>query len=81
LIRYSEEIVAAPVKKAENTAVGIHCSDYATLYPQNLALTLPISGGRSVGIVHRQTNAMEFSIFLSVLKMDDICPAGFSTFL
>jgi hypothetical protein len=32
-----------------------------TLYPQKLALTLPTSGCRSVGIVHSQTEAIEFS--------------------
>jgi hypothetical protein len=30
-----------------------------TLYPQKLALTSPTSGGRSVGIVHSRTQAME----------------------
>jgi hypothetical protein len=33
-----------------------------TLYPQKLALTLPTSGGRSVGIVRSQTQATEFSL-------------------
>jgi hypothetical protein len=33
-----------------------------TLYPQKLALTLPTSGGRSVGIVRLRTQATEFSI-------------------
>jgi hypothetical protein len=32
-----------------------------TLYPQNLALTSPKSGGRSVGIVRLRTTATEFS--------------------
>jgi hypothetical protein len=32
-----------------------------TLYPQKLALTSPISGGRSVGIVPSRTKATEFS--------------------
>jgi hypothetical protein len=32
-----------------------------TLYPQKSALTSPTSGGRSVGIVCSQTQAMEFS--------------------
>jgi hypothetical protein len=56
-----EEKVAAAVKKAENTAVGIRCADHATpLDPQKLALTLPTSGGRSVGIVCSETQATEF---------------------
>jgi hypothetical protein len=33
-----------------------------TLYPQKLALTSPISGGRSVGIVRSRTQATEFSL-------------------
>jgi hypothetical protein len=33
-----------------------------TLYPQKLALTLPKSGGRSVGIVHSRTQTTEFSL-------------------
>jgi hypothetical protein len=33
-----------------------------TLYPQNLALTSPTSGGRSVGIVRSRTQATEFSL-------------------
>jgi hypothetical protein len=35
----------------------------STLYPQKLALTSPISGGRSVGIVRSRTQAMELSFF------------------
>jgi hypothetical protein len=31
-----------------------------TLYPQKLAVTLPTSGGRSVGIVRLGTQTMEF---------------------
>jgi hypothetical protein len=36
-----------------------------TLYPQKLALTSPISGGRSVGIVRLWTKATEFACCLS----------------
>ena len=44
------------------TAVGIRCADHVTpLYPQKLALTSPIGGGRSVGIVRSRTKATEFS--------------------
>jgi hypothetical protein len=43
---------------------GMHRADCATpLYPQKLALTSPTSGGRSVGIVHLQTQAMQFVCF------------------
>jgi hypothetical protein len=37
------------------------CRPRGTLYPQKLALTSPISGGRSVGIVRSRTQATEFS--------------------
>jgi hypothetical protein len=39
-----------------------------SLYPQKLALTSPTSGGRSVGIVHLQTQATEFSLVLFYFK-------------
>jgi hypothetical protein len=40
------------------TALGIGCTDHATpLYPQNLALTSPTSGGISVGIVRLRTES------------------------
>jgi hypothetical protein len=39
---------------------GIRRTDHATpLYPQELALTSPTSGGRSVGIVRSRTKATE----------------------
>jgi hypothetical protein len=45
------------------TAVGIRCADHVTpLYPQKLALTSPTGGGRSVGIGHSRTKAMEFLV-------------------
>jgi hypothetical protein len=34
-----------------------------TLYRQNLALTFPTSGGRSVGIVRSRTQATDFSLY------------------
>jgi hypothetical protein len=37
---------------------------HGTLNPQKLALTLPTSGGGSVGIVPSRTQAMEFSVVL-----------------
>jgi len=51
--------------------VGTRCADHVTpLYPQNLALTSPTGGGRSVGIVRVRTKATEF------LKLD--CGPHFS---
>jgi len=42
--------------------VGTRCADHVTpLYPQNLALTSPTGGGRSVGVVRSRTKATEFS--------------------
>jgi hypothetical protein len=60
-----EEKVAAPVKKTENTAVGIRRADSGTLNLQKLALTSLTSGGRSVGIVHERTRATEFFNYYS----------------
>jgi hypothetical protein len=52
-----EEKLAAPVYKTEITAVG----DYATpVYPQQLELASPTSGGRPVDIVRSRTQATEF---------------------
>jgi hypothetical protein len=48
-----KEKVAAPVYKTEINDRGNPLRwPRNTLYPQNLALTSPTSGGRSVGIVH-----------------------------
>jgi hypothetical protein len=56
-----EEIIAAPVKKVENTAVGIRDADHvAPSIRKTLALTSLTSGGSSVGIVRLRTEAMEF---------------------
>jgi hypothetical protein len=41
--------------------LGCPCS---TPYPQKLALTLPASGGHSVGIVSSWTQAMEFTFLV-----------------
>jgi hypothetical protein len=47
----------------QDYTVGICCADHtASLHPQKLAGTSPASGGRSVGIVHSQTKATEFSL-------------------
>jgi hypothetical protein len=53
---YSKEKVAAPVWKTDITAVRFRRADHSTtLCKQNLALTSPTSGGRSVGIVRSRT--------------------------
>jgi hypothetical protein len=43
-----------------------------TLYQENLALTSPTSGGRSVGIVRSRAQTMEFS--LVCLALGHTCP-------
>ena len=51
--------------------MGIRCADHVTLlYPQNLALTSPTGGDRSVGIVRSRTKATEvvkFEVVTAVL--------------
>jgi hypothetical protein len=55
-----EEIVAAPVQKSENTAVGIrHAEHVAPSISKKLAINSLTSGGRSVGIVRLRTEATE----------------------
>jgi len=47
--------------------VGTRCADHVTpLYPQKLALTSPIGGGRSVGIVRVRTKTTEFCFSLGL---------------
>jgi hypothetical protein len=70
LVSTTEELfvgkVAAPVYKTENTAVGIRHADHvAPSILKKLAITLPTSGGRSVGIVRSRTQTMEFSLVLA----------------
>jgi hypothetical protein len=49
--------------ESRNTALGIRHAENATpLYPHKLALTLPTSGVRSVGIVRSQTKTMELLV-------------------
>jgi hypothetical protein len=43
---------------------GLRDPSRGTLYPQKLALTLPKSGGRSVGIVRSRTQAIKLFFFL-----------------
>jgi hypothetical protein len=66
LVSTTEELldrkVAAPVYKTENTAVGIRHADHVTpSIRKKLAITLPTSGGRSVGIVRSRSQIMEFN--------------------
>jgi hypothetical protein len=66
---YLEEKVATLVYKIVNTAVGDppRCP-HGTLYPLKFALTLPTSGGRTVGIVRSRTQTTEFFIDTSYLR-------------
>jgi hypothetical protein len=54
--------------KQKLMAVGIRCAEPRDiLYPLNLALTSPTSGGSSVGIVRLRTKATEFVLFFLVV--------------
>jgi hypothetical protein len=44
--------------------MGIRCAE-------NLALTSPTNGGRSVGIVRSRTKAKEFSLVLEIVNLRD----------
>jgi hypothetical protein len=62
LVRTIEELLGRKSSgsglETENTAVGIHHADHvAPLYPQELVLISPTSGGRSVGIVLSRAKA------------------------
>jgi hypothetical protein len=55
-----DRIVAAPVEKTENTAVGIRHADHVAPSIRNkLAITSPTSSGRSFGIVRSRTQTLE----------------------
>jgi hypothetical protein len=64
LVSTTEElIVATPVYKTEINGRGDPLRwPRDTLYPQNIALTSPTSGSRSVGIVRLRTKASEFVV-------------------
>jgi hypothetical protein len=54
----------------DNTTVGIRPADHvASSIPKTLALTLPTSGGRSVGIVRSRTQATEFVRLFVVARL------------
>jgi hypothetical protein len=64
-----ERKVAAPVSKTEINGGGVSLRwPCDTLDPLKLALTSPISGGRSVGIVRWRTKAAEFVCCYFVLE-------------
>jgi hypothetical protein len=65
---YLEQKIAAPVYKAENTAVGIRHADHAIpLYPQKLALTSSARGDRWVSIFRSWTKATVLLLLLLLL--------------
>jgi hypothetical protein len=55
-------------------------SSRGTLHPQNLAVTSPTSGGRSVGIVRSRTKATEF-IFSLVRKLSQFYTLRLLTYI
>ena len=51
--------------------MGTRCADHVTpLYPQELALTSPTGGCRSVGIVRSRTKATEFSFLVQFFSVN-----------
>ena len=55
--------------------MGIRCADHVTpLYLQKLALTSPIGGGRSVGVVRSRTKATEFFFYYLLKRVPDMSP-------
>ena len=61
----NEKCSGSRSRKQRLTAVGTRCADHVTpLYPQELALTSPTGGGRSVGIVRVRTKATELVIII-----------------
>jgi len=64
-------------RKQRLTAVGTRCADHVTpLYPQQLALTSPTGGGRSVGIVRVRTKATEFSFRVTIAPIAPVSGHG-----
>jgi hypothetical protein len=65
-LKYIEELLerkssgSSLEKNPKNTAIRIRNTDHTTLYLQKLALPLPRSSDRAVGIVHSQTQATTF---------------------
>jgi hypothetical protein len=71
-----EEIVAAPVLKSENTAVGIRSADHAApSIRKKLALTSPINGCRSISIVRSPTKATELLLSVYYRRPDQAVEA------
>jgi hypothetical protein len=75
LVSTTEELldrkVAAPVKKTENTAVGIRHADHAAPSFSKMLAVTSTSGGRSIGIVLSRTQTMEFGFLLP--NKDRLC--------
>jgi hypothetical protein len=68
-----KEKVTAPIRKSENTAVGIRHAGHVASCPQKLALISPTIGGHKVGIVRSWTQTTKFSLlvltrFISLYK-------------
>jgi hypothetical protein len=77
LVSTTEELldrkVAAPVKKTENTAVGIRHADHvAPSIRKKVGNCFAAIGGRSVGIVRSRTQTMEFSFSLVLITITSV---------
>jgi hypothetical protein len=74
--RFSRALDLKRTPWPESSSEVYRPSDRLTLYPQKLALTLPTSGGRSVGTVRSLTQATEFCFKarISNTKRDAISP-------
>jgi hypothetical protein len=67
---YLEEIVAAPVYKAENTAVGSRCTDH----PLSAEVGTNFADEwRSLGIVRSRTKATEFVVCYTLNYRFTLC--------
>jgi hypothetical protein len=71
------ERVAAPVWKAENTALGIRHADHmAPSISTKLALSSLTSGGRSVGIVRSRTQTTKYLSSFLARHRSEACNVG-----
>jgi hypothetical protein len=60
LLSTIEELLVSSGSGLQSREYGREDPSRGTLYPQSLALTMPISGGRTVGIVRSRTPATEY---------------------